>query len=275
DADLPSGLGYEAAGIVDAVGADVEGVSVGDAVSVIPALSMYRWPSYGETATFQAELVVKHPQNLTWEEAAAAWMQYLTAYGALIEVAGLKAGEFVAITAASSSVGLAAIQVARRVGARPIALTRTRQKRQALLDAGAEDVVAFHEEPLVARLAEITGEAGLRVAFDPIGGPLIIDLAEALSHEGLVIEYGALSPDPTPLPLLSVLTKSVAVRGFIYKEIVSHPGRLARAKAFILEGLESRALRPIIDRVFRLDQIVEVHRHLESNAQFGKIVVTV
>ncbi|RUY00915.1 NADPH:quinone reductase, partial [Mesorhizobium sp. M2A.F.Ca.ET.040.01.1.1] len=82
---LPSGLGLEAAGIVEAVGADVEGLATGDAVSIIPPRSMARWPAYGELVTFPAEFVVKHPPSLSFEAAAATWMQYLTAYGALID----------------------------------------------------------------------------------------------------------------------------------------------------------------------------------------------
>ena len=121
---LPSGLGLEAAGIVEAVGAGVDGVAPGDAVSVVPPVSMSRWPAYGELATFPAHLVVKHSASLDWTSAAALWMAYVTAYGALVDIAGLREGDVVAITAASSSVGLAAIQIARRVGARPVAVTR-------------------------------------------------------------------------------------------------------------------------------------------------------
>ncbi len=127
---LPSGLGLEAAGIVDAVGAGVDGFAPGDAVSVVPPVSMVRWPAYGELVTFPAALVVRHPPSLSWEAAAALWMPYLTAYGALIDIARLRKGEFVVVTAASSSVGLAAIQIANLAGAVPIAVTRTDTKRR-------------------------------------------------------------------------------------------------------------------------------------------------
>ena len=87
---LPSGLGLEAAGIVDAVGDEVDTLSPGDIVSVIPSVSMERWPACGEVATFPAHLVVKHPASLSFEQAAATWMQFLTAYGALIDIASLQ-----------------------------------------------------------------------------------------------------------------------------------------------------------------------------------------
>ncbi|MEX3954992.1 zinc-dependent alcohol dehydrogenase family protein [Trinickia sp. EG282A] len=273
--EFPARLGYEAAGVVKALGRDVTNVAVGDAVSIIPPLSITRWGAYGELANFPAELAVKHPASLSWEEAAATWMQYVTAYGALIDIARLKQGEAVIVAAASSSVGLAAIQIAKIVGATAIATTRTHAKRDALLTFGADHVILTQEEDLVARVAQITGGAGARVAFDPVGGPALERLAEALSVGGIIFEYGALSAEPTPFPLFPVLAKMLTVHGYQYKEIVGDAERLEKAKRFILDGLTSGKLRPTIDRTFTLDQIVDAHRYLESNQQFGKIVVTV
>jgi NADPH:quinone reductase-like Zn-dependent oxidoreductase len=272
---FPSGLGLEAAGTVEAVGEGVDGFAPGDAVSIVPPISMVRWPAYGELATFPAELVVKHPPSLSWEAAAAVWMQYLTAYGALIDIAKLRKKEFVVVTAASSSVGLAAIQIANSVGAIPIAVTRTSGKKAALLEFGAAHVIASTEEDLEARLTNLAGPEGIRVVFDPIGGPIFESLTAAMARGGILIEYGGLSPEPTPFPLFSVLSKSLTLRGYLVHEVVGDPARLEAAKAFVLEGLASGALKPIIARTFPFERIVEAHRFLESNAQFGKIVVTV
>jgi NADPH:quinone reductase-like Zn-dependent oxidoreductase len=274
-ATFPSGLGLEAAGIVEAVGEDVAGVAPGDAVSIVPPQSMVRWPAYAELATFPAELVVKHPPELGFETAAAVWMQYITAYGALVDIAGLARGDIVAITAASSSVGLAAIQIASRIGAVPIALTRTSAKQRALLNAGAAHVIASAEEEIHARLEDIAGARGIRVVFDAVGGPAFEPLTAAMSPGGILIEYGGLSPGPTPFPLFNVLTKSLVLRGYLVHEITRDPARLAQAKAFILGGLADGTLKPIIARTFRFEDIVEAHRFLESNEQFGKIVVTI
>jgi NADPH:quinone reductase-like Zn-dependent oxidoreductase len=274
-ATLPSGLGFEAAGIVETVGEAVDGLVPGDAVSVVPPLSMIRWPAYGELVTFPAELVVKHPPSLSWEAAAAVWMQYVTAYGALIDIARLRKEDFVVITAASSSVGLAAIQIANMVGATTIAVTRTSGKKQALLELGAAHVIASAEEDLGARLLDIARPRGVRVVFDPIGGPSFEPLTAAMSRGGILIEYGALSPEPTPFPLFAVLSKSLTLRGYLIHEITAEPARLEAAKAFVLGGLISGSLKPVIAKTFPFDQIVEAHRFLESNEQFGKIVVTV
>ena len=272
---LPSGLGLEAAGVVEAVGEGVDGFAPGDAVSVMPPPSMVRWPAYGELATFPARLVVKHPPSLGWETAAAAWMQYLTAYGALIDIAKLRKDDFVVITAASSSVGLAAIQIANAVGASAIAITRTSRKKPALLEFGAAHVIASAEENLEIRLKDIAGPPGVRVVFDSVGGPIFGPLTAAMARGGILIEYGGLSPEPTPFPLFAVLSKSLTLRGYLVHEIIGDPTRSETAKAFILDGLVSGSLRPVIAKTFPFEQIVEAHRFLESNEQFGKIVVTV
>lgn len=274
-ATFPSGLGLEAAGIVEAIGEGVSGFSPGEAVSIVPPVSMVRWPAYGELVTFPAEFVVKHPPEFGFDAAAAVWMQYLTAFGALVDIAGLERGEAVVITAASSSVGLAAIQIANRIGAIPIAVTRTSIKRQALRDAGAADVIASVEEDIRSRLENIVGSNGVRVVFDAVGGPIFEPLTAAMSPGGVLIEYGGLSPEPTPFPLVNVLTKSLTLRGYLVHEIIRDPARLAVAKTFILDGLRDGALKPIIAKSFPFEEIVEAHRFLESNAQFGKIVVTI
>lgn len=275
EAEFPSRLGYEAAGVVSAIGADVRDFQVGDAVSVIPPLDIARWGTYGEVANVPAYLTVKHPQNLSFVQAAASWMQYVTAWGALVEQAKLTQGDFVLITAASSSVGLAAFQIARSVGATAIAVTRTRAKKQALLEAGAAHVIVSEEENLVERVMALTNGQGARVVFDPIGGPGFEALTQSMAQGGILLEYGALSSEPTPFPLFTVLGKCLTLKGYLYAEIVADPAALARAKAFVVDGLASGALAPVIAKTFGLDEVQEAHRFLEANQQIGKIVVTV
>jgi NADPH:quinone reductase-like Zn-dependent oxidoreductase len=273
---LPAKLGYEAAGVVDAVGSGVTAFKPGDVVSVIPAFSMNEHGVYGESAVVPAAAVAKTPANLSAVEAAAIWMQYLTAYGALIDIGQLKEGESVIITAASSSVGLAAIQIARMVGATPIATTRTRAKKEAIEKAGAAHVIATEEEDLVAEVMKVTKGAGARIVFDPVAGPYVETLAGATAREGTIFIYGVLNmTQPTPFPLFPALSKGLSVRGYTLFEITSNPERLERGKAFVDRGVTSGQLKPIIAKTFTLDQIAEAHRYLESNQQIGKIVVTV
>jgi NADPH:quinone reductase-like Zn-dependent oxidoreductase len=208
-------------------------------------------------------------------EAAAVWMQYLTAYGALIDIGKLTNGDFVLIPAASSSVGLAAIQIAIKVGAIPIAMTRGSSKKKALQDAGAAHVIASDEQDIVKEVMKITGGKGARIVFDPVGGPTVKKVVEATSRMGIVFLYGALSTEPTPLPLFDVLSKWVTIRGYVLMEITGDPERLEQGKKFVNEGLADGSFKPLIAKAFPLDQIVDAHSYLESNQQVGKVVVTV
>ncbi|WP_448683840.1 zinc-dependent alcohol dehydrogenase family protein [Pseudomonas nicosulfuronedens] len=271
---FPAGLGLEATGIIEAVGQQVHSFAVGDAVSVLPPTSMLDQPTHAELLLVPQARLVKNPPGQDWTSAAATWMQYLTAYGALIDVAGLRSGDYLVITAASSSVGLAAIQIARRVGAVPIAVTRTSAKCEALLAAGAAAVIANSEQDLLPRLQETTGAKGARVVFDAVGGPIFEPLTAAMAIGGIFIEYGGLSPEPTPFPLFTVLSRSLTLRGFRVHEVLEDATRLEAAKSFILEGLADGSLRPVIARTFDFEDVVGAYRFLESNQQFGKVVVT-
>src|SRR5690554_12085 len=275
EAIFPSRLGYEAAGVVAEVGSSVTEFAKGDVVSLIPPDDIARWGTYGEIANVPARNLVKHPANISFEAAAASWMQYVTAWGALIDQARLTKDDFVIVTAASSSVGIAAFQIARSVGATVIATSRTSAKRHALLDAGAHHVIATEEEDIVARVMEITNGNGARVVFDPVGGPAFEPLTASMARGGILFQYGALSTEPTPFPLFTVLGKSLTLKGYLYNEVVSDDATLDRAKAFISAGLSSGKLNPVIAKTFPLDQIQEATRFLESNQQVGKVVVTV
>jgi NADPH:quinone reductase len=272
---LPSRLGYEAAGIVDAVGPGTSGIRIGDRVSTIPSFSMGTYGVYGESAIVPAYAAARYPDSLSPVEGAAIWMKYLTAFGALIEFGRLQKDACVLITAGSSSVALAAIQIARSVGAVTIVTTRGGGKKSFLLGAGADHVVVTDEEDLAASVKAITSGKGVSLVFDPIAGPLLGKLADTAAPGATIIEYGALSPAPTSYPLFPALAKGLTVRGYTLFEIVKNPERLARGTQFIYAGLESGALKPVIDRTFPLDSIVEAHRYMESNQQKGKIVVTV
>ena len=273
--EFPSRLGYEASGVVVALGEGVGGFSIGDRVSTIPSFSQGKYGVYGETATVPVTAVAHYPANLSAIEGAAIWMQYLTAYGGLIEVGNLTTEDVLLMTAASSSVGLAAIQIAKHIGATVVAVTRGKDKRQLLLDAGADHVIATNDENLVESLLSLTDGKGANLVFDPVGGPMLSQLAEAAAAGATIIEYGALSPEPTVYPLFAALGKGLTVRGYVLFEITTNPEKLAKAKQYVFNGLESGALKPVIDRDFEFKDIADAHRYMESNTQFGKIIVTV
>jgi NADPH:quinone reductase-like Zn-dependent oxidoreductase len=272
---LPSKLGYEAAGVVAAIGPDVDKSWLGKKVSTLPAFLMTNYGVYGEVAIVPASALAIYPEKLTPEEGTSIWMQYLTAYGALITHAQIKKDDFVVITAASSSVGIAAIEMVKTEGAISIATTRTSKKKATLAEVGAKHVIATEEENFIARVKEITDGKGARVIFDPIAGKGIELLAQAAAVGGTIFEYGALAPEPTPFPLYAALSKALSVRGYTLREILSVPKLKAKAVEYVFDHVKAGNFKPRIDRVFPFAKIVEAHRYMESNEQIGKIVVTV
>jgi NADPH:quinone reductase-like Zn-dependent oxidoreductase len=213
---LPTLMGYEACGVIDALGDGVSDFAVGDRVCVLPMYRLGEYGVYADMANVPARVLLPAPPGLSPIEAASIWMQYMTAM-AIIEMAHAAPGDFVIIRAASSSVGLAAIQLTNLAGATPIATTRKSGKAAALKAHGAAHVIATEESDLVAEVMKITGGKGARIVFDPVAGPYV--------------------------------------------------------ETLVLRGLAEGKLKPVIARAFRLDEIVDAHRYLESNAQVGKIVV--
>jgi NADPH:quinone reductase-like Zn-dependent oxidoreductase len=272
---LPGGLGYEAAGVVEAVGPDVDKSWVGKQVAVIPAFSMNDYAMLGEEVIAPAAALGEYPAKLSPVEGAAVWMQYVTAYGALIAIAHLSKGDFVVIPAASSSVGLAAIEIAKAEGAVSIATTRKSNKKAELLSLGAGYVIATEDEDTVSRVMEITGGKGARVIFDPVGGPFLEKLAEAAAVGGIIFEYGWLSMQPTPFPLLTALVKRLSIRGYSLMEITLDPEKLPAAKKYIYDRLADGRFQPKVAKTFPFAQTVDAYKYLESNAQVGKVVITV
>jgi NADPH:quinone reductase-like Zn-dependent oxidoreductase len=270
---LPSKIGYEAAGVVAAIGPEVDKSWLGKKVSTLPAFLMTHYGVYGEVAIVPANALAVYPERLTPEQGTSIWMQYLTAYGALVPYAAIKKGDFVIITAASSSVGIAAIEIAAAEGAISIATTRTSKKKAVLSEVGANHVIAMEENNFVARIKEITGGKGARVIFDPIGGKGIEQLAEAAAPGGTIYEYGALAPEPTPFPLFAALGKALTIRGYTVREILSSPQMSAKGVQYVFDHLTAGDFKPRIDRVFPFAEIVAAHRYMESNEQIGKIVV--
>jgi len=270
---LPSRLGYEAAGIVDVIGDNVSEFKVGDMVSTVPAFSMSEFGVYGEHAVVPVAAVVRTPANFSPQQAAAIWMQYVTAYGALIHYGQLQKGQHVLITAASSSVGLAAIQIAKSQGAIVIATSRGEAKKDALLEHGADHVIQTDSEDLAAEVTKITSGKGVELIFDPIGGPIVNQLAEAAAQAGRIIEYGALDSEVTPFPLFTALGKGLIIQGYTIFEISQDERKLNSAKQFLLPLFESNKLIPVIDKEFNFEDIQQAHEYMESNQQVGKIIV--
>jgi NADPH:quinone reductase-like Zn-dependent oxidoreductase len=184
----------------------------------------------------------------------------------------MRPGDHLLITAASGGVGRAAMQIANQIGAVPIAITRHTAKKDDLLAAGAAAVIATDQADVVETVRHHTGGTGADVVLDLVMGPGQQDLLKAARPEGTLVAAGFLDPRPTPFPTGAPLTI------FRYQSFEHTLDAVAvkRMAAFLNAGVRLGALRPAIDKVFDLGDVVEAHRHLEKGLHAGKkIVVTV
>jgi NADPH:quinone reductase-like Zn-dependent oxidoreductase len=264
-------LGVEGTGVVDTLGYGVTGLEAGDPVifTAIPDATLRG--SYAEYTTVPASRVVARPAGLGITEAAAVWVGYSTAYGALLEKARMRPGDRVLVTAASGGVGRAAMQIANQIGAVPIAITRHTAKKDGLLAAGAAAVIATDEADVAEAVHEHTGGTGADIVLDVVRGPGQQDLVQALRPGGTLVAAGFLDPRPAPFPASAPLT-IYSYRSF---EHTLDPVVVKRMAAFLNAGVRLGAVRPAVDAVFALDDVAEAHRHLEKGIHAGKIVVTV
>ncbi|MFE9107875.1 zinc-dependent alcohol dehydrogenase family protein [Actinomadura geliboluensis] len=265
-------LGVEGTGVVDAVGRDVTGLQIGDPVilTAVPDASVKG--SYAEYTTVPASRVAARPAGLGIRDAAAVWVAFSTAYGALVEKARMRPGDHVLITAASGGVGRAAMQIANQIGAVPLAITRHTAKTDDLLAAGAAAVIATDQVDVVEAVHHHTGGTGADIVLDLVMGPGQQDLLKAARPGGTLVAAGFLDARPTSFPTGTPLT----VFGYQSFEHTLDAVVVKRMTAFLNAGVRLGALRPAIDKAFALDDIVEAHRHLEKGLHAGKkIVVTV
>lgn len=263
---LPAGLGTEAAGEVLEVGPGEPHWCPGDRISVVPAFSQNDYPVYAEEAIVPSAALVARPPGMDAVTGAAIWMPYVTVYGMVAEVVRVRPGDRVVITSASNSIGTAAIQVVRHLGAIPIATTPGRDQVGALRDAGAAEVI------VAGQLTGPTGAAdairaateghGADLVLDAEGGPGVEQLVRACAPGGAVIVHGGLSGRPTPLP--GGRYAPVWLRRYTVFEVTGDPAALRRAEHFVRSGLATGAFTPIIDRVFDFDDVAAAHAYLDS-----------
>lgn len=271
---LPSRLGYEAAGTVTSVGPGVTGVSVGDSVAVLPTFKLTEYGTYGDHILVPASSLVPRTAASDPVFAAATWMAYVSAYGALVEGNPVARGAHVLLTAATGAVGLAAIEVANHIGAIPIATTRTPAKRQQLIDAGAAHVIVTTEQNLHDEVQKITDGRGVATAMDPVGGPGLADVIGTVTPGGRLLAYGLLDPRndlSQGLPTVPGIDLSL----YTLFPVTEDPERRRKAIEFVSTNIDDDIFTPIVDRTFDFTEYAEAHRYMESGSQFGKIVLTV
>jgi len=274
-ADLPIRVGYEGCGVVDAIGAEVTRFEIGHRVSCIPNVDGPYWTA-GEYALANERFLVPWPHGWSAAQAAGVWMQYLTPYFPFVELFPIKRGDWVMITAATGGTGLGSVRLAKHLGARVIATTRSEHKIAALHEHGAEVVLATERSDLAAAVMEMTDGQGARLIDDTLCGPYVAKLAEALADRGTMFVHGALAGDNTlTLPVLTLVHRAAGLYGYSLINELRRPGALERARDFILPALASGDLPPPkIDRIYPFAEVRAAYERMRAGQQTGKIVVS-
>ncbi|PHI20761.1 NADPH:quinone oxidoreductase [Lewinellaceae bacterium SD302] len=265
-------LGLEMAGTVIETGTDVTDFEIGDNVC-----ALMNGGGYAQLAVVDQEMLLRLPGNLSFTKAAAIPEVFLTAYQALHFIADLQKGEQVLIHAGGSGVGTAAIQLCRLAGATPI-VTASGGKHERLKEIGAAHCIDYKKENFAERVKEITDGQGVNVLLDFVGGSYFAQNLDALALEGRMVCLGFLGGfNVAALNLAPILRKRLRIEGTTLR---------ARSQAYKYEltagfrrdcwpAFVDRKLRAVVDTIYDWEEVDDAHRYMESNANLGKIVLTI
>lgn len=266
---LPATLGREGAGMVDAIGEGVDGVHEGDRVAF--ALDA---PSYAEYAIVPAARVMHVPATVTPEEAAAVFLQGLTAHYLIFSTYPLKAGDTTLIHAAAGGAGQLTVQLAKIVGARVIGTVSTEAKAEVARAAGADEVILYTRTDFAAEVKRLTGGQGLPVVYDSVGKDTYARSLDCLAPRGMLVLWGNASGAVPPVDPLTLMSKGSL---YLTRPTLGHY-LASRAEyewrtADLFHWLETGQLKVRIDKTFPLSEAADAHRYLESRAAMGKILL--
>lgn len=286
--ELPHILGSDVSGVVEKVGRLVKGFREGEEVILAPGLSCglcYQCQSgqdnhcpqydilglktkggYAQFVKVPARNVIRKPQNLTFEEACSFPLTFLTAWNALVQKAQLKPYHRVLVWGGSSGVGVASLQIAKLFGAYVIATVGSEDKGRKCLELGADAVIDHYREDVVSRVRELFRE-GVDVVVDHVGSSTFWKSVECLKRGGRLVFFGTTTGSQAQIDIRQLFVREIELLGV-------YMGRRADLMK-IAQLFERGLLRPVVDRVFSLEQAQEAHRYLESSQHFGKVVLSV
>jgi NADPH:quinone reductase-like Zn-dependent oxidoreductase len=286
---LPHILGSDISGDVASVGAEAKGLNRGEKVLLLPGISCGHCGQcaagkesqcrgytlfgymvdggYAEYLKAPAVNAIPMPPNLSYEQAAAVPLVFLTAWHMLITRANLKPGEDVLVLGAGSGVGSAAIQIAKVAGARVIATAGSEEKLAKAKELGADATILHSELDIAAEVKRLTNRRGVDVVCEHVGQATWEKSIRSLATGGRLVTCGATTGYGGNIDIRYLFTRQISILG-------SYMGGKAELLA-VLDLVAGGAVRPVIDRVFLLAQAIEAHRRLESREQFGKVVLRV
>jgi NADPH:quinone reductase len=262
-------LGGESAGTVEAIGAGVTDLRVGDRVmyAMMPG-------SYAEYASVPASRLVPIPQDVDFEHAAALMLQGTTAHYLLHDFAPVGAGTTVLVHAVAGGVGLLCAQIGTHLGAHVIGTTSSAAKAAKARAAGARDVIIYTKTDFATEAKRITGGRGVDLILDAVGKTTFAGDMDAVRVRGTIVVYGGASGQPDPIVPNALMAKAITLSGGALAHFLATREELLRRTDFLFAGLREGWLKLNIERVLPLAQAAEAHRLIESRATSGKLLLT-
>ena len=268
-AALPFIPGQEAAGVVSAVGADARGVAVGDRVAYCAVQG-----SYAEYAAVPADRLVKIPQDVTEQEAAAAMLQGMTAHYLAYDTYPLKKGETALVHAAAGGVGLLLVQMEHHIGARVIATVSTESKAALAKAAGADETILYGDADFEAETKRLTNGKGVDVVYDSVGKTTFDKSLNVLRPRGMMVLFGGSSGAVPPFDLIRLSQKGslYVTRPALGHYIVTQKELQLRAGS-VFSMIRNGKLNLRIEHVYPLEQAIQAHQDLEGRKTTGKLLL--
>lgn len=268
--DLPFSPGGEVSGVVDMVGDEVTGVSVGDKVM---AMSLHG--GFAEYCVMDADALLARPGEMPGDVAAGFTMTYGTSMHALKQRADLKAGETLLVLGAGGGVGLAAVEIGKAMGAQVIAAASSAEKLAAASAAGADHLINYATDDLRARIKDITGGKGVDVVYDPAGGDMFEQALRSTAWRGRVLVVGFASGEIPKVPVNLALLKGCAIVGVFWGAFrLRETAEDNRNFAQLFDWWRAGKLKPLVSQTLPLEQAADALEALANRRAIGKIVLT-
>ncbi|MGH8933329.1 MAG: quinone oxidoreductase family protein [Egibacteraceae bacterium] len=267
--DLPMTPGVEAAGVVDAVGPDVEGLAEGDRVAYAMQVG-----AYAEQAVVPAAQLVRVPDDVDLRVAAAVMVQGMTAHYLTHSTVRLEQGMTALVHAASGGVGHLLVQVAKRLGARVLATTSTDEKERLARKAGADEVIRYRDVDFKDEVERLTDGAGLDVVYDSVGKDTFDRGLDCLRPRGWMVLYGASSGAVPPMdPQVLQWKGSLYLTRPTLGHYIANPDELAWRTGDVFGWIRAGELEVRIDRTWPLAEVADAHRYIEAGKTVGKVLL--
>lgn len=272
---LPARIGCEAVGIVDQIGEGVTDIELGERYCTLPYFYDMRGAS-GDTVLIDARYLTKAPSGMNAIEAGSIWMQFMTAYYPIAELANAGPDVNILVTAATSTAGYSALQIGKIKGAKMIGTSRFEHNREYLMQGGASHVYVGEGEGLPEAIKEFTDGVGVHAVFDSVGAGMISHYCKCLAKDAQIFSYGTLDENLPELPMMDLYQANATFKPYSLFHYIEDANWKEKGLGFVYSALASGQIEPNVDKVFPMEEYGEAWKYLRAPRQsHGKVMIEV